>query len=138
MRISDWSSDVCSSDRYVENSGNGSMAADFGDTPTEFHNGDFKSSQFTNTLDVTYPIEIGVAEPMTLAGGLEWRRDMYGITAGDPASYYGSGAQSFFGYSPNDAGTYHRTNFAQYLDVTIKPTDEWLIDGAVRHEHYSD
>ncbi|WP_067734100.1 TonB-dependent receptor plug domain-containing protein [Novosphingobium naphthalenivorans] len=123
---------------YVENTGNGSMAADFGYTPTEFHDGDFKSSQFTNTLDVTYPIEVGFAEPMTLAGGLEWRRDMYGINAGDAGSYYGSGAQSFFGYSPNDAGKYHRTNFAQYLDVTIKPTDKWLIDGAVRHEHYSD
>ena len=123
---------------YVENSGNGQLLADTGYTPTEFHDGDFKASQWANTLDLTYPVDIGLSQPMTVAGGLEWRREMYGIVAGDTASYYGSGAQSFFGYSPNDAGTYHRTNFSQYLDVSLNPTPDWLVDGAVRHEHYSD
>lgn len=123
---------------YVENTGNGSMAKDYGYTPTLFHDGDFKASQFTNTLDLTYPIDIGLSEPMNVAGGLEWRRETYGINAGDAGSYYGSGAQSFFGYSPNDAGNYSRTNFSQYLDISLKPVPAWLVDGAVRHEHYSD
>ncbi|MCJ2182754.1 TonB-dependent receptor [Novosphingobium sp. 1949] len=123
---------------YVENSGNGSLLADTGYTPTEFHDGDFKSSQWTNTLDLSYPVDIGLSEPMNVAGGLEFRREMYGINAGDAASYYGSGAQSFFGYSENDAGTYHRNNFSQYLDISFKPTPDWLVDAAVRHERYSD
>lgn len=123
---------------YVENSGNGSLLADTGYTPTLFHDGDFKSSQWTNTLDLTYPVDIGLSDPMTIAGGLEFRRETYGINAGDAASYYKSGAQSFFGYSPNDAGNHHRTNFSQYLDISLKPAEAWLIDGAVRHEHYSD
>ncbi len=123
---------------HVENSGNAQLYRATGFTPTEFHNGDFKGSQWTNTLDLTYPIEMGMAEPANLAGGLEWRRDTYGIVSGDPASYYGGGAQSFFGYSPNDAGNHRRTNFSQYLDLSIKPVAAWLIDGAVRHEHYSD
>ena len=123
---------------HVENSANAKLYKDTGFTPTEFHNGDFKASQWSNTLDLTYPLDIGLAEPMNIAAGVEWRRDTYGIVAGDPASYYGSGAQSFFGYSPNDAGNYHRTNFSQYLDISLKPTPEWLVDGAVRHEHYSD
>jgi iron complex outermembrane receptor protein len=123
---------------YVENSANASLYKDTGFTPTEFHDGDFKASQWTNTLDLTYPLEIGLSEPVNIAGGLEWRRDSYGIVAGDPASYYGSGAQSFFGYGPENAGNYRRTNFSQYLDISFRPTPEWLIDGAVRHEHYSD
>ena len=123
---------------YVQNSANASLYRDTGFTPTEFHNGDFKASQWTNTLDLTYPLEIGLSEPVNIAGGLEWRRDSYSIVDGDPASYYGSGAQSFFGYSPQNAGNYDRTNFSQYLDISLRPTPEWLVDGAVRHEHYSD
>ncbi|SNS27086.1 TonB-dependent receptor plug domain-containing protein [Sphingopyxis indica] len=123
---------------YVENSANASLYADTGFTPTEFHDGDFKATQWTNTLDLTYPLEIGLPEPVNIAAGLEWRRETYGIVDGDPASYYGSGAQSFFGYAPENAGSHHRTNFSQYLDISFKPTEAWLVDGAMRHEHYSD
>ncbi|MET3712720.1 iron complex outermembrane receptor protein [Sphingomonas trueperi] len=123
---------------YVQNSANAALYKDTGFTPTEFHNGDFKASQWTSTLDLTHAFDIGLADPLNVAGGLEYRRETYGIVSGDPASYYGSGAQSFFGYSPNDAGQHSRTNFSQYLDISVKPVEAWLIDGAVRHEHYSD
>ncbi|MBH1991626.1 MAG: TonB-dependent receptor [Sphingomonadaceae bacterium] len=122
----------------VENSGNSQLYRDTGFTPTFFHNGDFVGTQWSNTLDLTHAFEVGLASPLTLAAGLEYRKDSYEIVAGDPASYYGAGAQSFFGYSPNDAGKYTRKNFSQYLDISIKPTENWLVDGAVRHEHYSD
>lgn len=123
---------------YVHQSGNAQLYRDTGFTPTTFHNGDFFANQWTNTLDLTHQFDVGLSEPLNVAAGLEYRRERYGIKAGDPASYYGGGAQSFFGYSPNDAGTYKRTNFSQYIDVGIKPLENWLIDGAVRHEHYSD
>lgn len=123
---------------YVEHSANAQLYYDTGFTPTEFHNGDFKASQWSNTLDLTHAFDIGLSDPVNVAAGLEWRRETYGIVSGDPASYYGGGAQSFFGYSPNDASNNSRTNFSQYLDVSLKPTPEWLVDGAVRHEHYSD
>lgn len=123
---------------YVENSGNAQLYRDTGFTPTEFHNGDFKASQWSNTLDLTHELDVGLAQPLNIAAGLEWRRETYAIVDGDPASYYGGGAQSFFGYSPNDAGNHHRTNFSQYLDLSVKPVDAWLIDAAVRHENYSD
>ncbi|MET0371137.1 MAG: TonB-dependent receptor [Sphingobium sp.] len=123
---------------YVENSGNAQLYRDTGFTPTFFHNGDFIATQWSNTLDLTHTVDVGFAEPLTIAAGLEYREDTYAIVSGDPASYYGAGAQSFFGYSPNDAGKYKRRNFSQYLDISFKPTDNWLVDGAVRHEHYSD
>ncbi|MCI4591534.1 TonB-dependent receptor [Sphingobium sp. BYY-5] len=123
---------------HVENSGNSQLYRDTGFTPTEFHNGDFIGTQWSNTLDLTHQFDVGLAEPINIAGGLEYRRETYEIVSGDPASYYGAGAQSFFGYSPNDAGKYTRKNFSQYLDISLKPTENWLVDGAVRHEHYSD
>lgn len=122
----------------VENSANSQLYRDTGFTPTFFHNGDFKATQWSNTLDLTHQFDVGLAEPINIAAGLEYRRETYAIVSGDPASYYGAGAQSFFGYSPNDAGKYSRKNFSQYLDISLKPTENWLVDGAVRHEHYSD
>jgi len=123
---------------YVLQSANAQLFRDTGFTPTKFHNGDFFATQWSNTLDLTHQFDIGLAEPVNVAGGLEFRHETYGIKSGDPASYYGGGAQSFFGYSPNDAGTYKRDNFSQYIDVSFKPIENLLIDGAARHEHYTD
>lgn len=123
---------------YVLQSANAQLYRDTGFTPTEFHNGDFFATQWTNTLDLTHAFEVGLATPVNVAAGLEYRKETYGIKSGDPASYYGAGSQSFFGYSPNDAGKYDRKNFSQYLDISFSPTENWLVDGAVRHEHYSD
>jgi iron complex outermembrane receptor protein len=122
----------------VLNSANAQLYRDTGFTPTNFHNGDFFATQWSNTLDLTHELDVGLSAPVNIAGGLEFRHETYGIKAGDPASYYGGGAQSFFGYSPNDAGTYKRDNFSQYLDVSARPVADLLVDAAVRHEHYSD
>src|SRR3546814_2473683 len=89
------------------------------------------------TLDLTHALDVGLSEPINIAAGLEFRHETYGIRAGDPASYYGGGAQSFFGYSPNDAGKYKRDNFLQYLDISLKQPEKWMVDGAVRHENYN-
>jgi iron complex outermembrane recepter protein len=118
--------------------GNAQLYADTGYTPTNIHDGAFFTTQWSNTLDLTHALDVGFAEPINIAGGLEFRHETYGIKAGEPASYYGGGTQSFFGYSPNDAGTYKRDNFSQYLDISAKPVEAWLIDAAVRHEHYTD
>ncbi|WP_256325759.1 TonB-dependent siderophore receptor [Sphingomonas sp. YR710] len=123
---------------YVLHSANAQLYRDTGFTPTTFHDGDFFTTQWSNTLDLTHQFDVGLSTPINVAGGLEFRHETYGIKAGDPASYYGGGAQSFFGYSPNDAGTYKRDNFSQYLDVSLNPVEHLLVDGAVRHEHYTD
>ena len=117
-----------------------------GQSPTNFYDGSFISTQWSNTLDLTHKFDIGLANPLNVAGGLEYRRESYQLVAGDPASYYvspyvggkGGGAQSFFGYSPANASDHHRNNFSEYLDLSLKPVDAATIDAAVRHEHYSD
>jgi len=125
---------------YTVDSANISIAAlsPTGVSPSRYHDGTFSTTMLDTTLDLTHAFDLGLAGPLNVAGGLEYRRETYAIASGDPTSYYGSGAQSFFGYTPNDAGNHKRNNFAQYLDLSIKPVKSWLIDGAVRHEHFSD
>ncbi|MDI1294665.1 MAG: TonB-dependent receptor [bacterium] len=122
----------------VIHTANASLYKDTGFTPETIHDGTFYNTQWTNTLDLTHAFDIGLSEPVNVAAGLEFRHETFGIRAGEPASYYGGGTQSFYGYSPIDAGSYKRNNFSQYLDVSFKPTEAWLVDAAVRHEHYSD
>ncbi len=145
------------SETYVIDSANGALYYDSssasvtaprnGVTPRETYNGTFIASQWTNTLDLTHQFDVGFSEPLTLAGGLEYRRETYALKAGEEASYYISrianspaqgGIQSFFGYAPANTSRNIRHNFSQYLDVSAKPTAEWLIDAAIRHEDYSD
>ena len=129
---------------YTEKSANQTLyrttstATQNGFTPRNFHNGDFIADQLTVNLDATHEFNIGLAEPVSVAGGIEYRRETYAIRDGDPASYFGTGAQSFFGYAPRDAGNHRRTDWSEYLDVNVKPFEGLLVDGAVRHEDYSD
>jgi iron complex outermembrane receptor protein len=129
---------------YVLDSANSSLYADSSTTtapgysPRIFHDGDFVSSQWTNTIDVTHDFEVGLAKPLTFAAGAEYREDTYAIVAGDPSSYYKTGAQSFFGYSPVNSGKHKRHNWAVYADLAFNPVEAWKVDAAVRHEDYSD
>ncbi|WP_293977063.1 TonB-dependent receptor [Sphingomonas sp.] len=128
----------------VENTANASLysnsstATRAGTTPRDFHAGDFIASQWTTNLDLTRAFDIGLAEPVNVAAGIEYRREIYEIVAGDPTSYYGTGSQSFQGYAPVNAGRHGRHDWSEYLDVSVRPVEKWLIDAAVRHEDYSD
>jgi iron complex outermembrane receptor protein len=129
---------------YVLNSANASVYADSstltspGFTQTKFHDGDFEASQFTNTLDLTHDFEVGLATPLTFAAGVEYRKERYAIIAGDPQSYYKTGAQSFFGYAPVNAGAHTRHTEAVYIDLAADPLKAWKVDLAARYENYSD
>jgi iron complex outermembrane receptor protein len=111
----------------------------FGYTPTSFHIYSIKSSQWTNSLDLTRPLTIpGLQEPLTVSLGAEERREVYNIGAGDFASYYDGGPQALAGISPADASDHSRNVDAAYLDLATKFTSKWQIDTAGRFEHYSD
>jgi iron complex outermembrane receptor protein len=115
-----------------------------GYTPTYIHNGNFIDWQWTNTLDLTHKFDIGLKDPLNVAAGVEYREENYTLQAGEPASYYvgtgtlAAGTQGFFGYSPQNAGSHGRENVSEYLDLNIRPVHQLTLDGAVRHEDYSD
>ncbi len=119
-------------------SANTSLIADTGTSPTDFHVGDFTASQWSNTLDVSREYDVGLASPLNVAFGGEYRRESYGIRAGDPASRYKTGVQAYPGFALTDAGTHRRSNVAAYLDLALKPVENLQLDAAGRFEHFSD
>ena len=123
---------------YVTGSANSSLYTATGSTPHDFHLGDLTTTQWTNNLDLTHDFKVGLAEPIVLAAGAEYRIDSYEIKAGDPASYYGTGSQSYFGYAPSNAGYHQRSNYSVYGDIAVTPVRPLKLDAAIRYENYSD
>jgi len=92
----------------------------------------------------------GLASPLNVAVGIEARREGYQLNAGEPDSYrYGGvvlangtpaapGAQVFPGFRPQNATDAHRNAIGAFVDLEANVTDQLLVSGAVRGEHYSD
>ncbi len=123
---------------YTWNSGNRSLFIDTHTSPTNFFDGSFTASQFTGTIDATHAYNVGMASPLTVALGAEAREDTFGIGAGEPASYYKEGAQSFPGFAPAGSGNHSRKNYAGYIDLALAPIEQLQLDIAGRAEHYTD
>jgi iron complex outermembrane receptor protein len=106
--------------------------------PDYFYDGSFKFTQLVGTLDITRQFEVGLANPLNLAFGGEYRKEEYDLTAGDAPSRYVEGGQSFPGYALSDAFSLKRNVKAGYIDIAVKPVDAWSVDLAGRIENYSD
>jgi iron complex outermembrane receptor protein len=107
-------------------------------TPTNFYDGFLKSTQWTSNLDIKRDFNVGFSGPLTVAFGGEYRRETYEIGAGVPLSYAAGGAQSYPGFTPLDAASHDRNNYALYIDLAMQPIYGLRVDGAARYEHYSD
>ena len=123
---------------YTLDSANRSLFIDTGFTPRDFYDGLFKATEFTANADFSTEFDAGMAAPLNIAFGAEYRRNSYSIGSGDPGSIYKEGGQSYPGFRPSDAGTNSRSNQSLYLDIAATPVDGLKLDGAVRFEHYSD
>jgi iron complex outermembrane receptor protein len=134
---------------YTLNSANAAIAGGYTDitgvvipgtdsTPRDFYDGFFKATQSTANIDINRDVDVGLAGPLNVAFGGEYRRNAYAIGAGDPNSYIGSGAQSYPGFQPADASIHSRKNYAGYIDLSAKPIDQLRVDLAGRFEHYDD
>ena len=57
------------------------------DSQTSFEFGDLIQEEFVANIDLSYGIDAGLASPLTLSGGIEYREETYEATEGDPQSY---------------------------------------------------
>ncbi len=125
--------------------------------PNHFDDGGFNFLQNTVNLDFGKSFK-SVANGLNLGLGAEFRYERYSIYAGEYASYAAidtnqrvytnltsdslrtpaAGSQGFPGFSLADVKAAHRTNLGIYADAELNVTNAWLVDGAVRFEHYSD
>ena len=117
------------------------------DTPTSFKPGTYTQTEKSLDVDLTKPIDMGLSEPVYLAGGFQYRHETYESEAGDPASFaigplasqgFGIGSNGFPGLSTRSAGEASRHNIALYLDAEAYLTDDLLLTAAVRYEDFSD
>ena len=104
----------------------------------DFAAGTFIATQWTSNLDITRDFDVGLAKPLNLAFGSEYRRDSFAIRQGSPESRFGFGAASYPGFAPSDEGSHARNSYAGYVDIAVNPVESWKIDLAGRYEHYSD
>ena len=136
------------------------------DSPKRFYDGSWTNAEFTNDLDFSRAFALGMAGPLNVAAGAEYRNNAYSIKPGEPGSYItgsytafcapvattdtsdpcypettkhpSSGAQSYNGFSPERSGHAYRDNFAGYVDLEARPLRGWDLGIAARFEHYSD
>jgi iron complex outermembrane receptor protein len=79
-----------------------------------------------------------LSDSVNLAFGFQSREETFGVFAGEPTSYFGSGSSGFRGLEPSNAGEYERSNVAFYVDIEHDVSDALLVQYAARYENYSD
>jgi iron complex outermembrane receptor protein len=115
----------------VENTVNRSLGAA---SPTTFKPGGFNFSHIVGNYDVSKSI----TDNFSVAFGAEVRKETYRIIAGDTASYSQEGSNSFPGIRAENATTNSRFNIGAYADATWDISKDFLLNGAIRGEKYSD
>ncbi|WP_299437164.1 TonB-dependent receptor [uncultured Aquimarina sp.] len=103
-------------------------------SPVSFDPGGTKFSHNVGNIDIAKL----VSDQISIGFGAEFRSEIFEITEGDLASYDGGGADSFAGNRPENSGKFNRYNFGGYFDVSADITEDFLINGTVRLEDYSD
>lgn len=123
-------------------------------TPTSFSPGGVSQVERTLNLDFNKLIQTIFDDPVSIAVGLEWRKETYFQKSGDEASYiagpfalepplglnqgFSIGSNGFPGYQPQSAGHWSRSNWAVYADLEFYVTEAWRFGVATRVEHFSD
>jgi len=113
---------------------NNTLNPDLGaNSPTSFDVGAYKFSTALANIDLSR--EFGT---VNVGFGAEIREERFVSEAGQPASYFGGGAQSFPGLQPSNEVDAKRDNLGLYADLEWNASEEFLIGGAVRYEDFSD
>ncbi|MDQ5873347.1 MAG: TonB-dependent receptor, partial [Acidobacteriota bacterium] len=119
-------------------------------TKTNFYSGSLEFNHFVGNLDVTREFDVGLAGPLNIAGGLEYRNENFQQIAGEPDSYrdggspnqFGGraeiGAQVFPGFRPSNVADEDRDSYAAYVDFEADVLKSVRIGLAGRFEDYSD
>jgi len=136
----------------MEQSLNASMGPE---SPTNFYMGALEQRETNFNADFAYPLELGLASPITIAVGAEHRTESYEIGLGDYASYAAGdytvqylsdgtvttqapGVSGFPGYSPDFVVNNSRRSYAGYLDIEGDIFEGFTLGLAGRYEHFSD
>ncbi|TQT00840.1 TonB-dependent receptor, partial [Xanthomonas perforans] len=112
-------------------------------SPTAFYDGALETTQNIVNLDVKRGFDWGLAYPVTVAFGAEYRNEKWNQSPGEVGSYFqagtlAGGAQGFGGFAPSVSGQYSRDSYALYADLEADFTDKFSAGLAGRYEDFSD
>ncbi len=101
---------------------------------TTFKPGGTKFNHYVGNLDITKEL----SDVVSIGFGSEFRTENFEVLEGDFQSYDGLGADSFQGNRPEASGKFNRYNLGAYFEADFNLTEDFLLNGAFRHEQYSD
>ena len=125
-------------------------------SPTTMYLGNIRFDEWTSNLDLSKEFDLGLAEPLALAVGAEYRKNKFLIGPGEPASYIdggyrfpvghhlagqlaaGIGSQGVGGFPPEGSGSWSRDNWSAYINLEGAIVEGVEFGLAGRHEDYSD
>ena len=118
----------------VNNSVNRDYLKDHGTSPRTFHPGGYRLQNVIENLDFSGSL----SEDVSMALGMEYKKEYFNAYEGNPLSYYKGGSDSFAGIKPAEAGAWNRNNFATYAQLDFDASKDLLLGVAGRYENYSD
>jgi iron complex outermembrane recepter protein len=133
---------------YITNTLNASLGPT--QNQTRFYAGTLGDEQVTANLDLSKQYQVGLAGPLNVAVGAEYRKDSFDQHAGEPNSYIhgghvnqnggraAAGAQVFPGFQPSNEIDVSRNSKAIYADLEGDLHDKFRLGVAGRYENFSD
>lgn len=103
-------------------------------SPIVFKPGGTAFSHIVGNIDISRIL----SEQVSIAFGSEFRAENFEVLEGDLASYDGIGADSFAGNRPENSGEFSRYNLGGYFSLDWDINEDFLINGTIRAENYSD
>jgi iron complex outermembrane receptor protein len=103
-------------------------------SPVFFKPGGASFSHIVGNLDITKVL----SDKTSIGFGSEIRNETFEIFEGGKASWDGFGADSFSGNRPEDSGKWTRYNLGLYFDMAYDFSTNFLVNGTIRYEDYSD
>ena len=143
-----------------------SLSATYGPaSQTSFYFGKVIQKETDANIDLSQPVEIGFASPLTISVGAEYRHESFTATQGDVQSYGAGpftvsqnlflnngggvytpagtsgganpGASGYGGTDPLSAGTHSQSSYGFYGDLETDITSALSVGVAGRYEHYN-
>ncbi|MGL5111836.1 MAG: TonB-dependent receptor plug domain-containing protein, partial [Flavobacterium sp.] len=103
-------------------------------SPISFKPGGTKFNHIVGNIDISK----NISDQVSVGFGTEFRTENFEVIEGDKASWDGLGADSFAGNRPENSGKWNRYNLGFYADIAYDVTENFLLNGTLRHEEYSD
>ena len=103
-------------------------------SPISFDPGGTVFKHIVGNIDISKVL----SDQVSIAFGAEFRTEDFEVIEGDLASYDGGGADSFAGNRPENSGNFNRYNLGGYASLDWDINKDFLINGTIRTENYSD